>query len=254
MKIEYCSIYKNAKDNQLYIPMVHNNDVNLVICLKVFLNNPGGDKYLEIFDPYYVDMYKLYTIDISNLEGPTLNKEGEELSIPIKIRGKVYYSIWEHQLDIIKKNYRSDYRGESIKFLMWTNFKYILDASKKISKEILDKENNPIVKNKCIYWIEFGHNIGVELRKERPAIIWRKFKGDNRFFVIPITSRSKNENTYVKIDSINKYASLEHMKLVSVKRIRRPFFDNDRKIKKLSEEEIALLNNKLSSFLIEKKE
>lgn len=254
MRIEYCSFYKNKKDNETYIPLIHNNDANMVICLKVFVNNPGGNKYLEIIKPYYVDFYKLYTIDISQLEGPILNKNGEELAIPMKSRSKIYHSIWNHQLDVIKNNYRQHYRGESIKFLIWTNFKYILDASKKISSDILDRNNAPVVKNRCVYWIEFGHNIGVELRKERPAIIWRKFKDENRFFVIPLTSKCKNNNTFIKIDSIDKYASLEHMRLISIKRIRRPFFDESKNIKKLSESEIALLNEKISNFLIDKKE
>ncbi len=62
---------------------------------------------------------------------------------------------------------------------------------------ILNVDNEIIVKNKCVYWVELGHKIGSELRKERPAIIWKKFKDENRYFIIPITSSNKNDSTFV---------------------------------------------------------
>ncbi len=48
---------------------------------------------------------------------------------------------------------------------------------------------------------------------------------------------------------MKKYATLEHMKLVSVKRIRRPYMDHDNNIKKLNYDEIQVLKEKMKVFL-----
>jgi len=250
VRIDYCTFYKNAKDGRIYIPLTHNNDVNKVVCLKVLIDVKNNlQNYIHLFDDYFVTYKKTRVIDISQLTGPVLDVKGQELSIPLGKRNTVYYAIWEHKINILKNSYKRHYRGESLKFIDWTHFKYMLDSSKKVNSSLLDKNNEIVVKNKCIYWIEFGHNIGCELRKERPAIIWKKFKHDNRYFVIPLTSKVKNKNSYIEISSLNKFASLEHMKLVSVKRIRRPFFDESKSIKKLNKTEIAALKQGLTNFL-----
>lgn len=244
-----CSFYKNKKDNKLYIPLIHNNDTKVVLCAKVYINIVNNNEYYHLFDEYSIKYKKLFSIDIEQLEGPVRNQEGVELAIPKNNQNSVYHKIWEHKINALKNTFNRSYRGESIKFIDWCTHKYVLESNKKVSKSILDSNNEIIVKNKSIYWAHFGHNIGNEIRKERPVIIWKKFKDSNRYFVIPLTTKDKNSNSYIYVKSIGKYAALEHMKLVSVKRISRPFFDEHRNIQSIGSDEVELLKSAISKFL-----
>ena len=66
---------------------------------------------------------------------------------------------------IQKLNNQIDYKNiENIKYLKWCYDKLLLDNK---TLNISDLKPNSI----C--WVDFGQNIGSELRKLRPAILWR---------------------------------------------------------------------------------
>lgn len=249
MGISYCSYYKNKNDGKKYIPLVHSDDRTKIICLRIYYDIKNNSNYYNFIDNQYVYFRKLKTIKISDLEGPLINSQGEEISVSYNKRNKLYYGVWMHKISNLENSYNKLYRGESIKFLDWTIYKYILDSGKKISGKILDSKNQIIVKKNCIYWINFGHNIGSEQRKERPAIIWRKFDKQDKYYVIPITSKNKNIPHHIKIENTNMYATIEHMKLVSVKRVNRPYFDKCKKIKKINENDVFNIKETIIKFL-----
>lgn len=121
-----------------------------------------------------------------------------------------------------------DYKNiENIKYLKWCYDKLLLET-----KNI----NVYNLKSGCICWIDFGQNIGSELRKLRPAILWRSSSDKKMWTVIPLSSNCYDDKYYFHCD-INSLpcstAKIESMSNLSYKRIREPFFHN-KKIAHLS--------------------
>lgn len=129
---------------------------------------------------------------------------------------------------IEKLNNKINYKNiEDIKYLKWCYDKLLLDSS-----------NIDILKLKpgCICWVNFGQNVGSELRKLRPAILWRSSSDKKMWTVIPLSSKCYEDKYYFHCDITAlpySTAKLESMTNFSYKRIREPFFYN-KKIAHLS--------------------
>ena len=90
-----------------------------------------------------------------------------------------------------------------------------------------------------IYWASLGVNIGSELNKNRPVLIWKKrCSGNNEenfsYIVIPITSKEKNKRYYmnvpIDINGKTSYLRIEDMHRINIKRISRPILDSSNAI------------------------
>ena len=94
-------------------------------------------------------------------------------------------------------------------------------------KERLNKNNPkpPLVKERDIWWISFGENIGSEINGKsdlfsRPGIILKKLS--HKFYlVIPTTSQERIGTWYTKIDhnQINTYACLHQIRTIDYRRL-----------------------------------
>ena len=114
-----------------------------------------------------------------------------------------------------------DYKNiENTKYLKWCYDKLLLDSNEGKSYTL---------KSGAICWVDFGQNIGSELRKLRPAILWRSSSDKKMWTVIPLSSKCYNDKYYFHHDIISlpkSTAKLESMANFSYKRIREPFFYN----------------------------
>ena len=89
--------------------------------------------------------------------------KGKFLKIVHKDFNLILEKLKESLLD--KLGNEIDYKNiEDIKYLKWCYDKLILE-----NKDI----NVFSLKPRCVCWVDFGQNIGSELRKLRPAILWR---------------------------------------------------------------------------------
>ena len=89
--------------------------------------------------------------------------KGKFLKIVHKDFNLILEKLKESLLD--KLGNEIDYKNiEDIKYLKWCYDKLILE-----NKDI----NVFSLKSRCVCWVDFGQNIGSELRKLRPAILWR---------------------------------------------------------------------------------
>ena len=132
---------------------------------------------------------------------------------------------------IRKLNEKIDYMNiEKIKYLKWCYDKLLLEAR---------NINISNLKPGSICWVDFGQNIGSELRKLRPAILWRSSSDRKMWTVIPLSSKCYKDKYYFHCD-INglpcSTAKLESMANFSYKRIKEPFFYN-KKISHLSNQD-----------------
>lgn len=121
---------------------------------------------------------------------------------------------------------------ESIyQFLKWKWQKLLLN--------VLPYKTKTTVYENAIYWASLGVNVGSELNKNRPVLIWKKrCNGDNEkdfsYIIIPITSKLKSRRYYMNVPiSINDrqcYLRIEDMRRINIKRISRPILDDKNNI------------------------
>ena len=132
---------------------------------------------------------------------------------------------------IQKLNNQIDYKNiENIKYLKWCYDKLLLD-----NKTLNISDLKPI----SICWVDFGQNIGSELRKLRPAILWRSSSDKKMWTVIPLSTKCYSDKYYFHCDLNclpHSTAKIESMSNFSYKRIREPFFYN-KKIAHLSKDD-----------------
>ena len=130
-----------------------------------------------------------------------------------------------------KLNINTNYKNiENIKYLKWCYDKLLLEST---------NYNISHLKPGCVCWVNFGQNIGSELRKLRPAILWRSSADRKMWTVIPSSSKCYNDKYYFHCDISTlpcSTAKLESMANFSYKRIREPFFHN-KKIAHLSKKD-----------------
>lgn len=105
------------------------------------------------------------------------------------------------------------------------------DKWNEVKKSLYSYETNWITKEREVYWVKLGQNIGFEQNGKgddflRPVLIFKKFNKDI-FLGIPFTSNKKDGKFYFEVSSIDKekpsYAILSQIKLFSTKRIKSKF-------------------------------
>jgi mRNA-degrading endonuclease toxin of MazEF toxin-antitoxin module len=99
------------------------------------------------------------------------------------------------------------------------------DKWNKIKKCLFNKEHTFTIKQREIYWIKIGKNIGFETYGKgdeflRPVLVYKSF--GKTFLGIPLTTKSKSNKFYFEFSYIqNKlsYANLSQIRLFDTKRI-----------------------------------
>lgn len=161
-------------------------------------------------------------------------------SRPTKISHDEFSAISTSVISLMLKNFETDAAKfseqlqpfqDTYQFLKWKQKKYILNSTP-YSHKITVYENG-------IYWVSLGVNIGSELNKNRPALIWKKREGGTNkaaysYIIIPITSSAKAGKYYMNVPIMIRdrqcYLRVEDMKRVNVRRISRPILDDRKNI------------------------
>ncbi|MCL2342091.1 MAG: type II toxin-antitoxin system PemK/MazF family toxin [Firmicutes bacterium] len=109
-----------------------------------------------------------------------------------------------------------------------------------------------ILKPNGIYWVNFGINIGSELRKLRPAILWRSSSNKEMWTVIPLSTKCLSDKYYFHYDIECLpfgTAKVESMTNLSYKRIKEPYFYN-KKIAYLTEKDYKNISKAISRYYL----
>lgn len=106
---------------------------------------------------------------------------------------------------------------EAEKFISWTKLKIRIHFSGK----------SFMVKEKQIWWASIGQNVGIEQNGknsnfERPILIFKRFN-DDQFWILPITSKIKNDKYYYVFirDGTQYSVSLSQLRVMDRKRLLR---------------------------------
>lgn len=244
--------YKYKSDNKYYLVLGNADSSKKVFCLPLMKNYKGNLNNYKIMNPLsngeHIIISMLNIFKTSDLENPLLKKDKKVFTLEKKEMDKIFYQLWQKQINILDRNYIKKDRLESLKFSIWLNKKYDYSYKQKKNEKLLDGDGNVMIKSKAVYWVDFGHNIGSEQRKMRPAIIWKRF-GCHDFICIPISTKFNGNYFHIKLECIlGSYAYLEHIKYVSVKRIVKPYFDKSRRILKVSDNDYHDIRGGLKRF------
>lgn len=170
-----------------------------------------------------------------NIKGTTLNGliyiKGKFLTLNNKDFNHILKELKTSLIDKIDSN--TNFKNiDHIKYLKWCYDKLQLEQN---NISITD------LKPGCICWVDFGQNIGSELQKLRPAILWRHSADKKMWTIIPLSTKCYQDKYYFHydIESLpNSTAKIESITNFSYKRIREPFFYN-KKIMHISKNDYA---------------
>lgn len=114
-----------------------------------------------------------------------------------------------------------------VRLLEWNNTKKRLKFNK--------TSFVPVVARFNVYFAYYGTNIGSEINKLRPVLIWKQHVNkndikDNSYFVFPLSTKKakRNYNYHVEIDvnGTKNYIRINDGRRISIRRLFKPLIDN----------------------------
>ena len=219
LTINWKQIYEfNLYDNKQWILILYDISQNHYVGVPVYNEKKEKSIYLKSINKYVV-LNEITDYNRSNIK-KCVYIQGK----PIKITNKEFNAILLKSkisfLNYVKDNTNNNPDG--ISYNKWCKDKL----------ELINKNNDTTsLKVGAIYWVDLGYNIGSELRKLRPAILWRSASNKKMWTAIPLTSKHKDDNYYFHYDLIDKKlgtARLENLINISSNRIREPYYINNK--------------------------
>lgn len=130
---------------------------------------------------------------------------------------------YKRLLNTDKKYYEST--EHYYKYLTWFEHKTNLQFAEPIKR-------NPKILKYGIYYAEIGENIGSELHKMRPVVIFKRLRAkipdDTSYMVIPITSKTTSGkypfNTPITVNGKTNYIRTNDIRRISIKRLVKPLY------------------------------
>lgn len=259
----YKSPIDGTTDN-LCIYLCHTNLAKRV-CI-VPIDDKDDNKFYQLISGLNKVAYPLEAFEIKEeLIGKQLSLKGKRVtltyeeyieiseSVIAKLTNKVYNTY--HQLSSLRKmniqNIDYSITEDYYKYITWFEHKTNIQFHKNIKR-------NPGFIKWGLYYVEIGENIGSELHKLRPAVIFRKNisrknPNDSSYIVIPITSKQKASKYYfnvpIMVNGAVNYVKLNDIRRVSIKRIVSPLTDSKHQTIVLSPSEQKSIKNNLKVYL-----
>ena len=220
LTINWKQIYEfNLNNNKQWILILYDISQNHYVGVPIYNEEKENSIYLKSINKYVV-LNKITDYNRSNIKRCVYIK-----GKPIKITNKEFDDILLKSkisfLNYVKDNTNNDPDGISYN-------KWCKDKLQLINK---NDDDNTNLKVGAIYWVDLGYNIGSELRKLRPAILWRSASNKKMWTAIPLTSKHKDDNYYFHYDLIDEKlgtARLENLINISSNRIREPYYINNK--------------------------
>lgn len=218
--INWKQIYEYGSNNdKQWILILYNISQNHYVGIPVYNEKKQNSIYLKSINKYVV-LDEITDYSRSNIK-KCIYIKGKAIAITntefndILLKSKINF------LNYVKDNTNNEPDGISYN-------KWCKDKLKLINKDNADIAN---LRVGAIYWIDLGYNIGSELRKLRPAILWRSTSNKKMWTVLPLTSKHKNDEYYFHYDLLNEKLGtvrIENLINISSNRIREPYYLNNK--------------------------
>ena len=220
LTINWKQIYEfNLNDNKQWILILYDISQNHYVGVPVYNEEKENSVHLKSINKYVV-LDEITDYNRSNIKRCVYIK-----GKPIKITNKEFDDILLKSkisfLNYVKDNTNNDPDG--ISYNKWCKDKLELIKKK--------DDDTTSLKVGAIYWVDLGYNIGSELRKLRPAILWRSASNKKMWTAIPLTSKHKDDNYYFHYDLLDEKlgtARIENLINISCNRIREPYYLNNK--------------------------
>ena len=215
LTINFKQIYEtNEKNNIEWVLIIYDISANHYVGMPVYSNEKKGCINCSSIKKY-VDVNKIADYNRSKMSR-CIYEKGE----PIKLSSKDFYNILceckKSLIQFLDKNVKSDIDG--VNYIKWCRDKYIINQKNVDTDELIQN---------AIYWVDFGIGVGSELRKLRPAILWRPTGDKKLWTMIPLTTKRRTDKYYFHYDleCLNEgTAKIENMMNLCSKRIVAPYF------------------------------
>lgn len=215
LKINHKQVYEtNEKGNKEWILVIYDISANHYVGVPIYSDKTDNTIYLKSIGKY-VNISLIKDYNRSNMSRCIYSKGS-----PLKITNYEYNALLKasknYLIDFLNNNIKSDIDG--ITYLKWCRDKHIINIQDIVHYKL--KQNG-------IYWVNLGYNVGSELRKLRPAILWRPTKDRKTWTMIPLTTKKRNDNYYFHYDleCLNEgTAKIENIMNYSYKRIVAPYY------------------------------
>lgn len=240
LSVIYKQIYETDENGvKEWVLIIYDISANHYVGVPVYKTEKSGCLYCKSIDKY-VDVTKVADYNRSKMSKCVYIK-GE----PLKVSGKDYSSILSscktHLLSFLNNNIKSDVDG--LNYIKWCRDKYVINDNE------LDVNN---LKQNAIYWVNFGVGVGSELRKLRPAILWKHTGDKNLWTMIPLTTKKRKDKYYFHCDLeclAEGTAKIENMMNLSPKRILAPYFSKD-KLAIITNNDYSKIKNAISKYYL----
>lgn len=239
--INWKQIYEiNLNNSKQWILILYNISQNHYVGVPIYNDNIKNSIHLKSINKYII------LDEINDYNRSIIKRCIYIKGKPVKITNEEYDNILlqskNNFLNYVKNNTNNDPDG--ISYNKWCKDKLNL---------INKKTNINNLKIGAICWVDLGYNVGNELRKLRPAILWRSSSNKNMWTAIPLTSKHKNDNYYFHYDLIDTKlgtARIENLINISIKRIKEPYFVKNKiaTITKKDNDEILKIIKKYYAF------
>lgn len=122
---------------------------------------------------------------------------------------RVMFKIAKVKLSQVSNGFAISDIDNTVRFAFWTLDKYNIEYNRNESSYV----------KYGIIWVDIGHNIGVELRKLRPCIVWEN--NDYKCLkVIPLTHTPNSDYNLTTLGLEDSYVRIDEIKKISSKRVR----------------------------------
>lgn len=239
--INWKQIYEiSLNENKQWILILYDISKKHYVGIPVYNDNKDNSIYIKSINKYAI------LSEINDYNRSSIKRCIYIKGKPLKITNKEFDEILRKLKDVflgyIKDNTNNNPDG--ISYNKWCKDKL----------ELINKDNNITnLKVGAICWVDLGYNVGNELRKLRPTILWRSSSNKKMWTVIPLTSKHKSDDYYFHYDLKDKKlgtARIENLINISSNRIREPYFIKNKiaTITKKDNDEILKIIKKYYAF------
>ena len=219
LTINYKQVYETSeKGGKEWVLIIYDISANHYVGLPVYSKEREGTVYCNSIKKY-ADINK-----IADYNRSKMNRCIYERGKPLKLSQKDFNNLLQESkntlISFLSTNIKNDIDG--ISYVKWCRDKFIINQK--------DVENDKLIQN-AIYWVDFGIGVGSELRKLRPAILWRPTGDKNLWTMIPLTTKRREDKYYFHYDLeclTEGTVKIENMMNLSSKRILAPYFAKDK--------------------------
>ena len=215
LTINWKQIYEvSLNETKQWVLILYDISQNHYVGIPVYNENKDNSIYIKSINKYVV-LSEIDDYNRTNIKR-CIYIEGKPLKITNKEFDEILLKSKDSFLNYVKDNTNNNPDG--ISYSKWCKDKL----------ELINKDSDITnLKVGAIWWVDLGYNVGNELRKLRPAILWRSSSNKKMWTAIPLTSKHKDDNYYFHYDLKDKKlgtARIENLINISANRIREPYF------------------------------